>query len=266
MNYYKILNLEDCADIDEVKKAYRKLSLQHHPDNFINDSIEVQNYHKSIQQQLNEAWMVLSNPEKKMEYDDSLKIKSSFNFEHSLENDLYSSLFNDLANNMKDFIYKEQMEKEGREKNRQLYKYEEELRDREIRIRVDSFERIRVLEKERDKCSDKYSELNIKIIGLEQAIKYKKEELNTLINRKIYKLMPLRFQTVENVLRSDIQRMEVEKEEVLKNREIENDNIKHLNDEIFTYEQKQIDNDPEILKLRSLIEQLQNELNNQRMR
>ena len=32
MNYYKILNVNENANQSEIKKAYRKLSLEHHPD------------------------------------------------------------------------------------------------------------------------------------------------------------------------------------------------------------------------------------------
>ena len=32
MNYYEILGVEDKATGDEIKRAYRKLASQHHPD------------------------------------------------------------------------------------------------------------------------------------------------------------------------------------------------------------------------------------------
>ena len=32
MSHYDTLNVSETADIAEIKKAYRKLTLQHHPD------------------------------------------------------------------------------------------------------------------------------------------------------------------------------------------------------------------------------------------
>ena len=32
MNYYKVLGVDENASQDEIKKAFRKMSLKHHPD------------------------------------------------------------------------------------------------------------------------------------------------------------------------------------------------------------------------------------------
>ncbi|MEX2144006.1 MAG: J domain-containing protein [Anaerolineales bacterium] len=63
-DYYKALGVSRKASQDELKKAYRKLALQHHPDRNPNN-IEAENKFKEI----NEAYQVLSDPEKRGHYD-----------------------------------------------------------------------------------------------------------------------------------------------------------------------------------------------------
>ena len=62
-DYYEILGVEKNADQQEIKKAFRKLSLQHHPDR--NDAPESEDIFKRI----NEAHETLSDPEKRQQYD-----------------------------------------------------------------------------------------------------------------------------------------------------------------------------------------------------
>ena len=62
-DYYAILELDRNATADEVKKSFRRLALQYHPDR--NDSPEAEARFKSI----NEAYAVLSDQEKRKRYD-----------------------------------------------------------------------------------------------------------------------------------------------------------------------------------------------------
>lgn len=64
IDYYKILGVDKTASAEEIKKAYRKLARQHHPDLNPNDK----EAHKLFQQ-INEANEVLSDPEKRKKYD-----------------------------------------------------------------------------------------------------------------------------------------------------------------------------------------------------
>lgn len=64
IDYYKVLGLNKNATEDEIKKAYRKLARQHHPDLNPNDK---QSHMKF--QEINEANEVLSDPEKRKKYD-----------------------------------------------------------------------------------------------------------------------------------------------------------------------------------------------------
>lgn len=64
IDYYKILGIGKTASQEEIKKAYRKLARQLHPDLNPNDK----DAHKKFQQ-ANEANEVLSDPEKRKKYD-----------------------------------------------------------------------------------------------------------------------------------------------------------------------------------------------------
>jgi DnaJ-class molecular chaperone len=61
MNFYEILGVEKKSSSAEIKKQYRKLSLQFHPDKNNGDDTKFK--------QINEAYQTLSNPEKRKIYD-----------------------------------------------------------------------------------------------------------------------------------------------------------------------------------------------------
>lgn len=63
-DYYKILNINNNSNKDDIKKAYRKLAIKFHPDKNKNNK-ESENKFKEI----NEAYEVLSDKNKKKDYD-----------------------------------------------------------------------------------------------------------------------------------------------------------------------------------------------------
>ena len=63
-NYYKILELSETANSEEIKKAYRKLSLKYHPDKNPGKPEVVEVFHK-----INNAYEILGDSNKKQEYD-----------------------------------------------------------------------------------------------------------------------------------------------------------------------------------------------------
>ena len=63
-DYYKVLGVEKTATTEQIKKAYRKLARQHHPDVNPNDA-EAERKFKEV----NEANEVLSDPDKRKKYD-----------------------------------------------------------------------------------------------------------------------------------------------------------------------------------------------------
>ncbi|KAH3749107.1 hypothetical protein DPMN_183598 [Dreissena polymorpha] len=60
-DYYKILGVSKTATDDEIKKAYRKRALSHHPDRHSHDTVEFK--------EVGEAYSVLSDQKKRTRYD-----------------------------------------------------------------------------------------------------------------------------------------------------------------------------------------------------
>jgi len=87
MDYYSILGVGKTASQDDIKKAYRKLAMKHHPDR--GGSAEKL-------QQVNEAYDVLKDPTKRKQYD-SPSHQGNFNTSnmHNMHNfeDVFSQVF-----------------------------------------------------------------------------------------------------------------------------------------------------------------------------
>ncbi|UII26117.1 DnaJ domain-containing protein [Fulvivirga maritima] len=71
-NYYDILGLDTSASQEEIKNAYRKLSLKFHPDKNDNDS-----FYASMFKQVHEAYTTLGDLTKRAIYDENLKQQSA---------------------------------------------------------------------------------------------------------------------------------------------------------------------------------------------
>ena len=63
-DYYEVLGVDRNADAETIKKAYRKLAIQYHPDKNPGDKVAEEKFKEAA-----EAYDVLSNPEKRQRYD-----------------------------------------------------------------------------------------------------------------------------------------------------------------------------------------------------
>jgi len=83
MDYYKTLGVPKSATQDDIKRAYRKLAKEHHPDRGGN---------QKLFQQINEAHDTLKDPDKRKQYDNP-QPRADFNMNAQNMNDIFSSFF-----------------------------------------------------------------------------------------------------------------------------------------------------------------------------
>jgi curved DNA-binding protein CbpA len=67
INYYQVLGINEKASKEQIKRAYKRISVKVHPDKFDGDK-----YHTEIFQLVNEAQQVLTDEAKRAEYDAAL--------------------------------------------------------------------------------------------------------------------------------------------------------------------------------------------------
>lgn len=91
-DYYEVLGVERSASVDEIKKAYRKLAMQYHPDRNPDDHEAEDKFKEAT-----EAYEVLSDQDKRSRYDrfGHQGVKNSDYHHYSNVNDIFSQ-FSDI--------------------------------------------------------------------------------------------------------------------------------------------------------------------------
>jgi len=71
-NYYKVLGVNDSASFQDIRKAYRQLAKQYHPDALVGQNLSKEEIDaaKMQMQDVNDAWFVLSRESRRNTYDD----------------------------------------------------------------------------------------------------------------------------------------------------------------------------------------------------
>src|SRR4029450_10791996 len=68
-DFYKVLGVSKTAEADEIKKAYRKLARQYHPDSNSGDAKAEAKF-----KEISEAYDVLGDAKKRKEYDEARRL------------------------------------------------------------------------------------------------------------------------------------------------------------------------------------------------
>ena len=63
-DYYEVLGVGKSASSDEIKKAYRKLAMKHHPDKNSGDKAAEEKFKEA-----SDAYSILADPQKRKQYD-----------------------------------------------------------------------------------------------------------------------------------------------------------------------------------------------------
>jgi DnaJ-class molecular chaperone len=94
-DYYSILGVEKNSSEDDIRKSYRKLALQHHPDKNPGNEEAVEKF-----KEISEAYSVLSNSDKRRQYDMMGSVDDNFMGEDpfSVFNNIFQQHMNTFMN------------------------------------------------------------------------------------------------------------------------------------------------------------------------
>ncbi len=90
-DYYDILGLQPDATEEEIRKAYRRLAFQCHPDRNPGDSAATERF-----KEISEAYAALIDPAKRLQYDQSRQAGRETGFQYSRD-DLFREMFTNPA-------------------------------------------------------------------------------------------------------------------------------------------------------------------------
>jgi DnaJ-class molecular chaperone len=126
-NYYTILGINKESDEGQIKKAYKKLALQYHPDKNVNNK----DYNPELYREVSNAYQILIDPVKKKKYDTIMEINGMNNLSDEefikifgnfySPSDIFSHVFYDIVpqkyhnitNNLIDYFFEDKDELES---------------------------------------------------------------------------------------------------------------------------------------------------------
>lgn len=126
-NYYDILQVNKNASPEIIEKAYKVLAKKYHPDL---QTEENKKQSEEILKEINEAYEVLSNPEKKKEYDLFFAEQKQTVSQNYSTNSSKESSFSSESDNFpkEDFIFRQQQELLYQQRLQQEKQQQEHLR------------------------------------------------------------------------------------------------------------------------------------------
>ena len=68
INHFSVLGVKANASEDDVKKAYKRLSIRFHPDKLLNASEDEKVYAEAQLERVKKAYEILSNPQLKRDF------------------------------------------------------------------------------------------------------------------------------------------------------------------------------------------------------
>ncbi|CCW67181.1 unnamed protein product [Phytomonas sp. Hart1] len=71
--FYDILGVRPCATLEDIRQAFKYLTLRYHPDKVVNEPEAFQRFAVDRFKELNQAHSVLMDPEKRLAYDSTLR-------------------------------------------------------------------------------------------------------------------------------------------------------------------------------------------------
>ncbi|KAL1434277.1 hypothetical protein MTO96_011911 [Rhipicephalus appendiculatus] len=92
-DYYKVLGIPKDATVDDIKKAYRKRALLHHPDRHSNASEDMKREQEKKFKELGEAYNILSDPKKRMRYDEGRDLEDMDSFSSDASPHVFRTFF-----------------------------------------------------------------------------------------------------------------------------------------------------------------------------
>ncbi len=93
-DYYRVLGVERSAPPEEIKRAYRRLAMKHHPDRTAGDPAAEERFKEA-----SEAYAVLSDKDKRAEYDRFGRVRDVFSgmdTDGRTISDIFGDIFGDL--------------------------------------------------------------------------------------------------------------------------------------------------------------------------